>query len=62
MDLSRGRVVLVQKIGSVIRITTGHRVKRSVTSSLVLSGTILLAVKYLPEVFQEVMAAAADTD
>jgi hypothetical protein len=62
MSLSGGRVVLIQRIGNVIRITTGHRVKRNVTSSLVTGGTILLSVQHLPEVFQEVMAAAQDEE
>ena len=62
MSLGDSRVVIVQRIGGVIRITTGHRVKRNVTSSLVTGGTILLPIPHLPEVFREVMAAAQDEE
>ena len=62
MMLGDSRVVLVERIGNVIRITTGHRVKRNVASSLVTGGTILLPIPHLREVFQEAIAAAQDVD
>lgn len=62
LKLSRGHIVVVQRIGGVVRITTGHRVKRSVTSSIVLGGTVLLPIRNLPAVLREVRAAATDED
>jgi hypothetical protein len=60
MQLGDSRVVLVQRIGNAIRIATARRVKRNVTSSLVISGTLLLPVQHLREICQKAMAAAQD--
>lgn len=62
MLLSGGRVVLIQRIGNVVRITSGHRRQRNVTSSLVTGGTVLLPLPHLRAIFREVMAAAQDEE
>lgn len=58
--LRGGRVIVVQRMGDVISITTGRRIKRNLDSALVLGGTVLLPIKHLPEVFREVLAASED--
>lgn len=58
LELGGGRVVLIQRIDDVVRITKGHRVKRSVTDSLMLGGTVLLPVDHLSGVFRVVRMLA----
>jgi hypothetical protein len=62
LELSRGQVVVVQRLGAVVRITTARRVKRSVTDSLVTGGTVLLPIDHLPEIFAEIVASSHDVD
>jgi len=52
------RVVLVQRLGEAIRITTAHREERSVTPALVMGGTVFLPVSQLTPVLQAVRKVA----
>ena len=60
VDLGDDRVVVVQRFGDVLTISTARRVKRTLTTSLVMGGTVLLPVGSLPEIFRAVRAAAQD--
>ena len=62
LNLDDRRVVIVQRIGGVVRITTGRRVKRSETDSFVTGGTVLLPIENLREILREALDAAEDVD
>jgi len=62
LNLDGRRVVVVQRIGGVVRISTARRIKRSETDSLILGGTVLLPVENLREICREVMAASEGGD
>lgn len=62
LNLGDRRVVIIQRIGSVVRITAARREKRNETDSLVNGSTVLLPLQYLDAILTEVRAAATDED
>ena len=62
LNLGCRRVILVQRIGDCLRITTGRRVKRVETDSFVIGGTVLLPIEKLSAILREISVVAADQD
>ena len=58
LELGDDRVVLVQRLGDVVTISTARRVKRTLTTSLVMGGTVLLPIDHLPVVLRAIQKAA----
>lgn len=58
LEFGPRRVVLVQRMGDAIRITTAHREERSVTPALVIGGSVFLSVDHLPVLLQTVRKVA----
>jgi hypothetical protein len=49
LELGDSRLVVVQRLGDCLRITTARRIKRNLTPALVLGGTVLLPIEHLDE-------------
>lgn len=54
------RVVLVQRIGHLIRLTSAERVQRTQSEALRLGGTVLLSARHIAKVWAAIQRAAND--
>jgi hypothetical protein len=58
LELGDDRVVLIRHLGDVVTISTARRVKRTLTDALMIGGTVLLPIDYLPVVLRAVQKVA----
>lgn len=58
VELGDDRIVLIQRLGDCLHITTARRVKRTLTTSMVMGGALLLPIDHLPVVVRAVQKVA----
>ena len=52
VPLGSRRVLHVQRLDELVRLTTGHRIGRAASEAVQTSGTVLMPVARLPDVLQ----------